>query len=148
MPSGQVTAVNDPGHHNGGITLIEILIVLGILGILLALAAPNLSGYIQRLRFQESVRTFSESLLQARDTATRSSIGVRVVASNDSITWFDHDANVQLGRATLPNGVTLVEAATVQLSGRGLPLAQAEFQLSNDRHSGSVWLLPTGAILR
>src|SRR5690554_8074375 len=88
-PTGQGTTVNDAPRIRSGMTLIEILIVLGILGILLALAAPSLGGYIQRLRFNESARTFSEALLQARDTATRNSMGVRVVAASDAITWFD-----------------------------------------------------------
>src|SRR5690554_5970194 len=121
-----------------GITLIEILIVLGILGILLALAAPNLTSYVQRLRFNESIRTFSESLLRARDTATRGSMAVEVVASGDSLTWTDVSAGSQLGTTTLPNGATLDSTVTVEFSGRGLPQNQAEFIISDSNHSSSV----------
>ncbi len=140
--------MTEKARRDAGISLIEILIVLGILGILLALAAPSLGGYIQRLRFNESARTFSEALLQARDTATRNSMAVRVVAADGAITWFDQAEGSQLGRAALPNEVQVEESVTVNFSGRGLPLAQAEFRLANNRHSGSIWLLPTGAILR
>lgn len=131
-----------------GLTMIEILIVLGILAVLLAIAAPNLMGYVQRLRFQEGVRTFSESVLQARDTATRGSLAVRLEAGGGSVSWFDHAAGVQLGQVSLPHGTEVAESVTVVLSGRGLPLAQAEFELRDERHDARVWLLPTGAILR
>ncbi len=126
--------------------MIEVLIVIGILGILIAIAAPNLTGYIQQLRFNEGVRTFSESLLQARDSATRSSLTVRFVATGDTVRWFDGD--VQLGSARLPNGTAVEGTTTVELSGRGLPMGQTQFQLSDANHTGNVWLLPTGAILR
>lgn len=128
--------------------MIEILIVIGILGILLAIAAPNLTGYVQQLRFNEGVRTFSESLLQARDSATRGSLAVRFVADGDAVRWFDEVSDVQLGSASLPNGTVVESTTTVSLSGRGLPIGQTEFRLSDANHTGSVWLLPTGAILR
>ena len=144
----RVTAVTTETRKTAGLTLIEMLIIIGILGILLAIAAPNLTGYVQQLRFNEGVRTFSESLLQARDSATRSSIGVRFVASGDTVRWYDEVSAVQLGSALLPNGTVVEAPTTVELSGRGLPIGQTEFQLSDANHSGSVWLLPTGAILR
>ena len=135
-------------RRSAGMTLIEVLIVLGILGILLALAAPSLTNYVQRLRFNESVRTFSESLLRARDTATRSSVAVEVVAAGGTVTWSNAATGAQLGRSEIPNGATLDSDTTIEFSGRGLPVRQVEFVLSDANHSGSVWLLPTGAILR
>ena len=121
--------------------------MIGILGILLALAGPNLTGYVQRLRFNESTRTFSEALLQARDTATRGSIGVTFEAEGGSAEWVDEAGN-RLGGVSLPHEVELETPVTVRFSGRGLPLAQAQFGLSNSRFDSDVWLLPTGAILR
>lgn len=131
-----------------GLTVIEVLIILAILGILLALAAPNLLGYVQRLRFQEGLRTFSESVVQARDTATRGSLAVRLEADGEQVSWFDDAAGLRLGQVRLPHGTELVTPVTVLISGRGLPLNQVEFDLADDRHSGTVWLLPTGAVLR
>ena len=128
--------------------MIEMLLVLGVLAILLAIAAPMLNGYVQRLRFNEGARTFSEALLRARDTATRNSVAVRLEAQDDTVRWLDNVSGAELGSSNLPNGVTLETDGTVVMSGRGLPIAQAEFQLSDNNHSGSVWLLPTGAILR
>lgn len=131
-----------------GFTMIEVLIVIGILAVLLAIAAPMLGGYIQRLRFNEGARTFSEAVLRARDTATRNSIAVRLEAAADTVSWFDQVSGAALGSVSLPNGVAVTDSVTVFMSGRGLPLNQAEFQLADSNHSGSVWLLPTGAILR
>lgn len=131
-----------------GFTLIEMLIVLGVLGIMFAFAAPSLNGYLQQLRFREGVRTFSEHLLQARDTASKDSLTVRVHASGAELTWYDADSDALLGRTELPNNTALESSVTVLLSGRGLPLQQARFDLSDGHRSSSVWLLPTGAILR
>jgi Tfp pilus assembly protein FimT len=127
----------------------EVLIVLGVLGILLALSAPALTGYIQRLRFQEGVRAFSENLLRARDTATSRSLTVRVSASGSQLTWYDEEGNSVLGSTTLPNNTRLAaEHDSVLISGRGLPLGQTAFSLTDGTRTASVWLLPTGAILR
>ena|SRR5690554_1609573 len=133
-----------------GLTLIEILLILAVLGILLAIAAPNLNAYLQHLRFQEGVRTLSESVLTARDTATSQSIAVRIQAAGDQLTWHDASAGTQLGRITLPNGVTVLNTVSVNLSGRGLPPGQTVFRMaSNDgSRTSDVYLLPTGAILR
>ncbi len=131
-----------------GLTLIEILLVLAVLGILLGLAAPSLNAYITQLRFNEAARTLSEAVLRARDTASSTSIGVRIEADGDTVRWVDDVSNAELGRISLPNNVTLDARRTAVLSGRGLPQGQVEFPLSSAGVSGSVFLLPTGAILR
>ena len=46
-------------HHNKGFTLIELMIVVGILGILAAIAYPNYMEYVQR-----SNRSEGQALLQ------------------------------------------------------------------------------------
>ncbi len=133
-----------------GLTLIEILLILAVLGILLAIAAPNLNAYLQHLRFQEGVRTLSENVLSARDTATSQSIAVRIQAAGDQLTWRDAATGTQLGRITLPHGVTVVNSVSVDLSGRGLPPGQTIFAMasSDGSRTSDVYLLPTGAILR
>lgn len=46
-------------HHSNGFTLIELMIVVGILGILAAIAYPNYMEYVQR-----SNRSEGQALLQ------------------------------------------------------------------------------------
>lgn len=148
MNMGTAVAAASSRRNSRGLTLIEILLILAILGILMALAFPGLSAYIQQLRFQEGVRTFSESLLRARDTATNTSAAVRFEANGGTITWVDVVAGNTLGSASLPNGVTVASNVQVVLSGRGLPPGQVQFPLTNGTLETTVWLLPTGAILR
>ncbi|WP_233254776.1 GspH/FimT family pseudopilin [Limnohabitans sp. T6-5] len=60
--------------HSGraqGFTLLEALVVLGLLGILVALAAPTLSGVRERHQLQAQAEGFLDSLVLARSEALR-----------------------------------------------------------------------------
>jgi prepilin-type N-terminal cleavage/methylation domain-containing protein len=53
--SGRTFAARERGDSRRGFTLIELIVVLVILGILAALAAPSVSGYIQKYNIRQSV---------------------------------------------------------------------------------------------
>ncbi len=132
-----------------GLTLIEILLILAILGILFALAYPALNRFVQTSRFQQSVRVFEEGLVSARDIATRQSTPVRLVADGDTVAWFDATSGALMSSRSLPFGTRHEgSAAEVLFSGRGLPITQARFDLRRNDDAASVFLLPTGAIVR
>lgn len=54
-----------------GLTLVEILVVMAILGILLAIASVNLNGARQRALVREAAASVATALLQARSEAQR-----------------------------------------------------------------------------
>ncbi len=54
-----------------GLTLVEILVVMAILGVLLAIASVNLNGARQRALVREAAASVATALLQARSEAQR-----------------------------------------------------------------------------
>ena len=61
-----------------GFTLIELLIVLALVGVLTALAVPNLSGLETHLRLQAACRELAGDLRVARQTALFKQTGLTV----------------------------------------------------------------------
>lgn len=132
-----------------GFTVIEILLVLAVLGILMAIAFPSLNRYVQSSRFQQGVKVFEDALVTARDTATRTSSPIDFEVDGQNVTWSDVASSEQLSSSELPFGISIEGGArSFEISGRGMPQVQERFDLSNETFSASVYLLPTGAVLR
>jgi type IV fimbrial biogenesis protein FimT len=69
-----------------GFTLLEALVVLALLGILVALAAPSLSGLRQRQQLQAQAEGFLDSLILARSEALRRQLRVTLcVKATDNV---------------------------------------------------------------
>lgn len=67
-----------------GFTLLEALVVLTLLGILSALAAPSYSGMRQRHQMQSHAEQFQASLMLARSEALRRQQRVTVCVRNEA----------------------------------------------------------------
>jgi len=63
-----------------GFTLIELLTVLAILGALVAIAAPNLQGFLLRSQRQQAVSEFSTAIALARSEAVKRGVPVSLAA--------------------------------------------------------------------
>jgi type IV fimbrial biogenesis protein FimT len=59
------------GYEQAGLTLIELLVSVAILALLLTLAAPSFTSYIDRTRFTSGVDAVAASLQLARSEAYR-----------------------------------------------------------------------------
>jgi len=68
-----------------GYTLIELMVTLGIAGILFAIALPNLSGFIKGDRLVAARNTLSNDLMLARSKAVESNQAVFLCASTDGV---------------------------------------------------------------
>jgi type IV fimbrial biogenesis protein FimT len=66
LPPSQATAPR-------GVTLVELLVGLAVLGVLLAVGVPSFNGLLGRWRQQAAVDTFVADIQLARSTATRTS---------------------------------------------------------------------------
>lgn len=89
-PSG-----NGP-RKSGGVTLIELMTVLVVLGILASMAAPSFLDMLQRNRVATRINAFVGDLQFARSEAIRQGIPVTVCASSDGRSC--------IGRATWNTG--------------------------------------------
>ncbi len=70
-------------HRNSGFTLVEMIVVLSIIGIILVIAIPSFSSFIQSNRLATTANEFVSSLNLARNEATTRGLTVTVCKSTD-----------------------------------------------------------------
>lgn len=91
MPANLHTLIRiGPDTRAGkGFTLIEMMVVIAILGILLAIAAPSFTMFFEKFRTKRAAETLGGSLYIAKSEAIKRNQFVRLVitASNSGATW-------------------------------------------------------------
>ena len=102
-----------------GITLIEILLVLGLLAILVSFAVPSVSGAVSKAEMKSALENIQYSLQVARRTARVTETGVSMHISpveqdtTQSITFSSPDKsgasnNLHIQDFTLPPDIVLI----------------------------------------
>lgn len=133
-----------------GFTLLEMLVVMAILGILLAIGAPNLLGFINNSRANAAAADLAAVLRQAGGRALSLSerITVSLTDSNTAVTW-KNVAGTQSGKRILPYNaaVTSVTPGNIAFSGRGLPVEQYRLTLKTGNATRTVVVLVTGKVV-
>jgi type IV fimbrial biogenesis protein FimT len=82
---------------NGGLTLIEILIVLALVGILLTIAIPAYSSFVTYNRMAAEMSDFTQTLMLARSEAIKRGETVTVCTSGGSSSSCSDTANWNQG---------------------------------------------------
>lgn len=72
--------------HSAGFTIIELMIVVAIVGVMVALAAPSLGDLVVRTRLKTAASDLHGSFILARSEAIKRNAVVQVVANN-SANW-------------------------------------------------------------
>ena len=67
-----------------GMSIIEIMVVIGIIAILLAVAAPNFTGWLQSSQIRTSAEAFLNGLQLARAEAVRRNEPMRFQLADDA----------------------------------------------------------------
>lgn len=111
-----------PSHK--GFTLVEIMIVLVIMGIMAAIAVPNLKTYMAQRRLNGAVRQVFGDLMAARQRAITENrnIGVVFSSNNHSYTIFadtDNDGIADSGEAVLQTRDIYPDYYDVWVDGQG-----------------------------
>jgi type IV fimbrial biogenesis protein FimT len=135
-----------------GVNLTELLIGIAIVAILLAVAAPNLSNWLQNSQIRNAAESIQNGLQQARIEAARRNVGVQFILGTGSswtvgcvTTVADADADgVDECPATITsytngdgsrNASIVASQSTIVFNGLGrvvpVPASDLTFQVSN-----------------
>jgi type IV fimbrial biogenesis protein FimT len=68
-----------------GFTLLELIITVGIIGVVTAIAIPSMRVYVQNDRLTSQINTLVSHLSYARSEAVTQSVQISVCASNNTI---------------------------------------------------------------
>ncbi|MCB2224279.1 MAG: type II secretion system GspH family protein [Actinobacteria bacterium] len=91
--------MHGPGrrHHEGGFTLIELMVVVMIIAVLLAVAIPSFLGFMDRSRDSAAQATLSNAekvatlvLVQEESFPSTAALLARLPAEEPRIAWLDH----------------------------------------------------------
>jgi len=139
-------------RKNSGFTLIEMLVVIGIIAILSALLAPNVIGWMPQYRLRSAVMELGARVQQARLAA---------IKDNQSCTMSFNTANRSYNITCLDNmTVNLVDydpnisftaspPQVINFTSRGLTDGAGTFVVSMTSQGGSTYsvsITPTGAV--
>lgn len=134
---------------SGGFTLVEMMIVIGVLGILIAIALPNFAVWIASERVRGAANDLYTGLMMARSEAMKRNVQVDVSRTSGSLTDWSAGWSVRLTGGTVfqtqdaSSTVTISGpgSGTVSYSYTGRPLTasvDAEFIVSSTDYSSSV----------
>lgn len=106
---------------NSGFTILELIVCMGILGLLLAVAVPNIASLSAQMSASEVIRTFGYDLSQLRAEARRMKTPILVAFNSSGYSW-DLGAN-----GSIDGTHNLVKSATwgssysnITFNGQGL----------------------------
>jgi len=119
-------------HSSFAMTLVEMLVVLGIIGVIIGISVPGLAGYAMRLRLKTATRQAAGLIFLARSTA--------ISTHEDHAVVIDPDAReirvVAVGSGeVLEQHLRLPASVTVELQVGGQPATESQFVF---RSTGSL----------
>ena len=129
-----------------GFSLVEMMVVIGVFGLLTALSLPAFSRYVRSNRVSTSVSRFAADLQMARSRAIANGRVIRVATTGNTYRITDISSGEVLNNRTLERGVVVQVDTQVQFYPWGVADA-ANFNVGCST-SGykAVRLLPTGVV--
>jgi prepilin-type N-terminal cleavage/methylation domain-containing protein len=147
------------GRREGGFTLIELTVVLLLLALVVAMAAPSVSGYVDRSRTRRALDRLVTDIAYTRQVAMQQGrrVRLRIVSPTtyqvDTLSFAGSWGQLKIVDLTTDfTGVDLSQGvSTLEFTSRGLLSAQSDtgfVKISRQARRDSVFVLPTGRIHR
>jgi type IV fimbrial biogenesis protein FimT len=142
-------------RKNAGFSLTELMVIIGIIGIMAGIAMPNLIGWLPKYRMGSAAREILGTLEFARLTAVK-----RNVATLVTLDYANDLVRVTVGATTvrtirMPAGIDLKEPASPSLgasfnfNGQGMASTSGEVLISDGgRHPDKKVTLSTGGSIK
>ena len=135
-----------------GFSLVEMLVALAVLGVLLAVGAVVLLGYLETTRLNQARQEVATALRLVGNRALSESqpYTVRVRSGTPArISWARAGSTGELGSITVPHNVRVSVSPNgpIQYVGRGFPVRQYVLTLERGSRSATVVVLTTGKVV-
>jgi general secretion pathway protein H len=134
-------------HHQQGFTAIEIVVAMGIFGILAAMTSIGLGALAPKFNLDNSARQVAMALSQARIQAITRGHAIDIAFDADSFAITDPaDGDELLEEGELPSGITVDASDAVTFTPLGTTTAPLTVTVSNSDGSRAVSVGLTGEV--
>jgi len=135
-----------------GFSLVEMLVALAVLGVLLAVGAVGLLGYLETTRLNQARQEVAAALRLVGNRALSESQPYTVGVHSGPparISWARAGSTGELGSVTVPHNVrvSVDPDGPMQYVGRGFPVQQYVLTLERGSRSATVVVLTTGKVV-
>jgi type II secretion system protein H len=128
-----------------GFSLVEIMVIIGIVGLMATLVAPPIFRSVQSNRLQTSADRMAADLQYARSLSIANSQILRFSSTAAGYQLTNPNTAVVIREANFDDGMTLTINQTTDFFPWGMANAQV-FNLSNNTGNRQINLLPTGIV--
>lgn len=132
-------------YSSRGFTLVEMMVLIGILGLVLAIAVPSFRGYNRANRLAATADMIASDMALARATAVSQGRIIRFSGTEAGYTIIDPVTNDILRNRTFEGSVQLPGAATINFFPWGAA-DTAILTLDDGAAQKDVRILPTGIV--
>ena len=128
-----------------GFTLVELMVLIGIVGLIASMAVPSFNSYLRANRIDVVGDQMASDLALARALAVSEGRVIRVEAESTGYVVVDPATDRQIRQREFPAGVSLDSPVTINFFPWGAAQS-ATMLLDNGNHQRTVQVLPTGIV--